>query len=619
MEEPEIVADLRTLNKGKSRYDQFWEECEKYINENTAVNDRRHGNVTHLAIALSVRDFVEQVKSRCSSEVPIPSLEWVRLQFWPKTPNSKAALHHTGRLQVKFKIQQRQWRHYHVDSHYAAAYFRYMREYAIMVREHCIFVCLDDKHKVKIGEPQFPVAAAERGRRVPVATNQSFQAGDHDFTKFGIIPSVIFIIDVPDEVEESWYAGTVFVGLKDTAFEPSSPLRHSVELYNTLISIQAEKKILFLYTDGGPDHRLTYLSVQISLICLFLNLDLDFLCACRTAPYHIYKNPVERVMAILNLGLQCVALARAEMPEEYEAEVKKCNNLNDIRKTALRKDGISSAVKDSLSPVKVLLCSVFTRLQIKEKNIRIFHSASLEEISQFWSAMLSLDKTLEQHRKYVQEELGKFPLLSTFMDHCCQKDHYFGILKCGNESCSICKPVCLPLSVFTTLKHLPHPIPQEDGHYKPFREVYGTKTSGKFRPSSLKKKTKSKGLPFYASVQHVTNAQIMLQCESCNMWHLVFSKYKLSSSQRQLLQELLGNLTYTCGSQLKDANLPEELANVEVWDHQCRDPIEKLYYSAKFEPICIYCGEPEPYTTEGQYPQCNSCKSLPPIMKNSKK
>ena len=79
-------------------------KCEKYINENTAVNDRRHGNVTHLAIALSVRDFVEQVKSRCSSEVPIPSLEWVRLQFWPKTPNSKAALHHTGRLQVKSKF-----------------------------------------------------------------------------------------------------------------------------------------------------------------------------------------------------------------------------------------------------------------------------------------------------------------------------------------------------------------------------------------------------------------------------------------------------------------------------------------------------------------------------------
>uniref|UniRef100_A0A1X7TLX5 Uncharacterized protein n=1 Tax=Amphimedon queenslandica TaxID=400682 RepID=A0A1X7TLX5_AMPQE len=120
------------------------------------------------------------------------------------------------------------------------------------------------------------------------------------------------------------------------------------------------------------------------------------------------------------------------MPKEYEAEVKKCNSLSDIRKIALRKDGISSAVQDSLSPVKVLLCTIFTRLQHKERNIRIFHSASSEEISQFWYAMLSLDKSLEQHQKHVQVDSGKLPLLSALMDHCCQKEHYyFGILKFG--------------------------------------------------------------------------------------------------------------------------------------------------------------------------------------------
>ena len=61
-----------------------------------------------------------------------------------------------------------------------------MRDYAVMVRDYCMFICLDDKHKVKIGEP-VPVASAECGRRVPMAVNESLQAGDHDFTKFGII------------------------------------------------------------------------------------------------------------------------------------------------------------------------------------------------------------------------------------------------------------------------------------------------------------------------------------------------------------------------------------------------------------------------------------------------
>ena len=59
-----------------------------------------------------------------------------------------------------------------------------------------MFICLDDKHKVKIGEPDFPVVSTECGRRVPMAVKESFQAGDHDFTKFGIIPFVTFLVDV---------------------------------------------------------------------------------------------------------------------------------------------------------------------------------------------------------------------------------------------------------------------------------------------------------------------------------------------------------------------------------------------------------------------------------------
>ena len=99
------------------------------------------------------------------------------------------------------------------------------------------------------------------------------------------------------------------MGLKDAVFEPSSPLRHACELYQTLPSSSFPKSALFVYSDGGADHRLTHVSVQLSLICLFLKLDLDYLCAGRTAPYHSWRNPVERIMLVLNLGLQCIGLA----------------------------------------------------------------------------------------------------------------------------------------------------------------------------------------------------------------------------------------------------------------------------------------------------------------------
>jgi len=28
-----------------------------------------------------------------------------------------------------------------------------------------------------------------------------------------------------------------------------------------------------------------------------------------------------------------------------------------------------------------------------------------------------------------------------------------------------------------------------------------------------------------------------------------------------------------------------------MFDHQCIDPIEKLYYSCNFEDICVHCGQ----------------------------
>ena len=78
----------------------------------------------------------------------------------------------------------------------------------------------------------------------------------------------------------------MYVGLKDAVFQPSSPLRHLAELYSILITKVSSKRVLFIYTDRGADHRLTFVSVQLALIALFLNLDLDFVCAGRTCPYH---------------------------------------------------------------------------------------------------------------------------------------------------------------------------------------------------------------------------------------------------------------------------------------------------------------------------------------------
>ena len=260
-----------------------------------------------------------------------------------------------------------------------------------MIRESASFACIDDKHKVKIGEPNFPVASAERGHQVLVVS-QSHLAGDHDFTKFSITPSVVLLTEIPTELSGSWYDGQVLVLFKEGAFEPSSPVRHATELAKVLEEKAIDRPVLFLYSDGGPDHRVTYLSVKLSLIALYLKLNLDYLCVARTAPYHSYRNPVERIMSILNLGLQAVALAREKMPDEMEATATRCNSLKALRAVAEQKPDFVGSVVDSIAPVKILLSDVARRLELKQKKFKVFTAASAGELDAFWTALLAIDK-----------------------------------------------------------------------------------------------------------------------------------------------------------------------------------------------------------------------------------
>ena len=94
MEDPELVVDLREMNKRQSnKFSVFWEKMKLYLDESTSVHERRHGLVTYMAKAVSVRDLVQEVSKMCPGH-PVPSEQWVRLQFCPRNPRVKAALHY---------------------------------------------------------------------------------------------------------------------------------------------------------------------------------------------------------------------------------------------------------------------------------------------------------------------------------------------------------------------------------------------------------------------------------------------------------------------------------------------------------------------------------------------
>ena len=161
--------------------------------------------------------------------------------------------------------------------------------------------------------------------------------------------------------------------------------------------------ILLIYSDGGADHRLMYLTAQIFYICLFVLHDLDLLCAVRTPPYHSWKNPIERVMSILNLVLHSVGLMRAHMGDEFDALMKPCSSMKTITAVADQHPQLKEALQDSLEPVKTPLSSLFVRLKLKEDPFPIFTVASTAEIDQFWSTILQIGQLMvkDDHAKQV--------------------------------------------------------------------------------------------------------------------------------------------------------------------------------------------------------------------------
>ena len=399
-----------------------------------------------------------------------------------------------------------------------------MREYAVLYQQFSRFVSLDDKHKIKVGHPGCPVAAAERGRQVLVYSSSSFQVGDHDFTNMSITPSVSFVVDIPGSISESWYDGHVHVLFKDSAFEPSSPCRHAAELSAILQPNAMDYPLLFLYTDGGLDHRLTYASVKLTLIALFLKLDLDYLCVSRTAPHHSDRNPAERVMSVINLGLQSIGLSRRQLEDQAEEqEVRRCGSVSEVRELASKKPGLKV---DSMSPVKISLTNITNRLQWKGRNFSVDVAATTESLTELWSMLKEIDPefNLLHNDKISRKKLSS--TLQTYLKHCCRKRHYFfDIKKCGDSSCKMCKPSRLPAEEFMKLKHLPDPVIAADGHYKKFNEVFGTSTTEDQRPSL--QKISKKRLPFYPSVQHVNNVKTMLMCDECGMWRLAYATKNL--------------------------------------------------------------------------------------------
>ena len=80
------------------------------------------------------------------------------------------------------------------------------------------------------------------------------------------------------------------------------------------------------------------------------------------------------------------------------------------------------------------------------------------------------------------------------------------------------------------IHRLPDPVLNDDGHFECFEQVFGTETDERSCPSVEEAKQKvKKRIPFNTTQQRVKNVNMVVQCEECEMWRIVYSKKRFDS------------------------------------------------------------------------------------------
>uniref|UniRef100_A0A1X7UET4 Uncharacterized protein n=1 Tax=Amphimedon queenslandica TaxID=400682 RepID=A0A1X7UET4_AMPQE len=130
---------------------------------------------------------------------------------------------------------------------------------------------------------------------------------------------------------------------------------------------------------------------------------------------------------------------RSPGSNEFENSLTKCNSLKDLREAC---SSFKEDITNSLKEPKDLLSSIMVHLELKGEKFRVFESAT-------WEILLTIDSSLTRDDT-TQKSLEKLQSLSQFISHCCTFHKYsLTIRKCGEEGCTVCRPVKMSSQVFS--------------------------------------------------------------------------------------------------------------------------------------------------------------------------
>ena len=329
--------------------------CFSILLPTATTEERRHNDCLHASEVLSIPDLRRRATENLERKVeqgvigampPVPSVEWVRLQFVPSNDTVAKASIMSGRLGCKRAAQKRNLRKAHVDQHWVNAMTRYILLWLIELHattDCVLFLGQDDKAKIPVGD-SVPISTGVRPnvRRAIVNANcqDTLTAMDHDFHVINLVCSATLVCNIPDSIGGSFFMGDedngngeLFYTLRDAIFDQSTVFDHTAQLIDCLRRLDKQLFVLVLQTDGGPDHSIKFANTRNAMVALFVKLDLDHLVVLRGAPNGSAYNKIERAMSPANAALASVSTKRGVMPDWAERLMKNCGTMADVRKT----------------------------------------------------------------------------------------------------------------------------------------------------------------------------------------------------------------------------------------------------------------------------------------------
>jgi len=121
----------------------FFDECRRICQPSSTAEERRSSETVFASAVVSISSLVELATKNLydrdkSGELkempPIPSEEWVRLQFSPNNHTVEKARYLTGVLGLVRAVQSRTLRKKHEDQHWVNAMNKYVYEWLIELK-----------------------------------------------------------------------------------------------------------------------------------------------------------------------------------------------------------------------------------------------------------------------------------------------------------------------------------------------------------------------------------------------------------------------------------------------------------------------------------------------------